>query len=497
MNFCQFCQTPLGSSGEPKVGRPQKYCSTPCRQAAYRMRKNPQAAVSAPGVPAPAAPPVRPPLPKRRPRAVQGQYQPSPCVPSGADEVLAEIIKDILEETRQLQRGLQALDAEEPLRRAEQLRAQLESLTAGLVGRARHRRVTWSRIGRLLNVSEDTARHRYTNAYILRRLSQHIHLRSTPSSLGALYGETAPAGESPPPSDLPVDTPLSARTPATPAFNRLAPVLSMLARASKMQLQVLSRRVGCSASYLSRILSGERVPAWPLTERFAIACGADPAVLRQVWETERLRDTVAVAAPVVASPGGVIAGQDRLLGPARLLAALRTLHVRAGQPTAYDIAVATRWRLSSDRVTTMLEGTQPAEWDDVAALLHVLGGPLDYFRPLWEAAVHQPDQQHRRPPGQEDEPEPSHHPVCRPAPGAGERTDEQAGAAEDGAGGECAEEADEEGDELHHLLTRFNGVLSSSDILGLGRREHLRGRIARRRSIICTAPVLKIDPDRP
>ncbi|MEU7135013.1 helix-turn-helix transcriptional regulator [Streptomyces sp. NPDC046261] len=465
------------------------------------MRKNPQAAVSAPSVPAPAAPPVRPPLPKRRPRAVQGPHHPSPSspsAPSGADEVLAEIIKDILEETRQLQRSLPAPDAEEPLRRAEQLRAQLESLTAGLVGRARHRRVTWSRIGRLLNVSEDTARHRYTNAYILRRLSQHIHLRSTPSSLGALYGETAPPGESPPPSDLPVDTPLSARTPASPAFNRLAPVLSMLARASKMQLQVLSRRVGCSASYLSRILSGERVPAWPLTERFAIACGADPAVLRQVWETERLRDTAAVAAPVVATPGEIIADQDRLLGPARLLAALRTLHVRAGQPTAYDIAVATRWRLSSDRVTTMLEGTQPAEWDDVAALLHVLGGPLDYFRPLWEAAVQHPDQQqhqHRRSSGQDTGTQTPHQPVRHLAPGTDEQPDGAADTAGDPAAGECAEDADEEGDELHHLLTRFNGVLSSSDILGLGRREHLRGRIARRRGTSCTAPVLKSDPD--
>ncbi|MEU1309086.1 helix-turn-helix domain-containing protein [Streptomyces cinnamoneus] len=493
MSFCQFCQTPLGTSGEPKVGRPQKYCSTPCRQAAYRMRKNPQSAAPAPGTNAAAALPPRAPLPRRRPRMVQAPAHPAaPAASTGADEVLVEIVKDILEETRQLQRSLQAPDAEDPLRRTEQLRAQLESLTAGLVGRARHRRVTWSRIGRLLNVSEDTARHRYTEAFILRRLSQHIQLRTPSPSLSALYGHAPVPEESPPPPpDLPVDTPLSARTPTSPAFNRLAPVLSMLARASNMQLQVLSRRAGCSASYLSRILSGERVPAWPLTERFAIACGADPAVLRQVWETERLRDTATVAAPVVvAKPGEIVADQGRLLGPARLLAALRTLHVRAGQPTAYDIAVATRWRLSADRVTALLEGTQPAEWDDLVALLHVLGGPLDYFGPLWEAATQQPDAHApgQQPPGPVRQPEPSPESPADP----GEPTDRAAARTDrtdhhDAADGpaEAAGATAVDGDDLHHLLTRFSGVLSSSDILDLRRREHLRGRIARRRST-CT-----------
>ncbi|MEU1778750.1 MULTISPECIES: helix-turn-helix domain-containing protein [Streptomyces] len=394
----------------------------------------------------------RPPLPRRWVPVGNAPAAHAAVRGSDADEILAEIVKDILEEVRQIQRSLNSPDAEEPLRRAEQINAQLQSLTAGLVGRARHRRVTWSRLGRLLNISEDTARHRYTDAYILRRLSQHIHMPAAPASLSALYGRPpAPGCPAPPPGS--VDTPLSARTPDTPAFNRLAPVLSMLARASKLQLQVLAARAGCSASYLSRILSGERVPAWPLTERFAIACGADPAILRKVWESERLRDKEKVPAPVVTKPGEIITEPDRLFGPARLMSALRTLHIRAGQPAAYDIAVASRWRIPSDRITTILEGTQRPSWDELALLLHVLGGPLEHFRPLWEAATQHPDQP---PPGADDEP--LHEQAGSPGP-----------------------QPDEAGNELHSVLAQFNDVLSNPALIGHQRAEHLRALLARRR----------------
>lgn len=74
-----------------------------------------------------------------------------------------------------------------------------------------------------------------------------------------------------------------------PAYNTLAPLLSMLARASEIPLQDLARRAQCSPSYLSRILSGQRVPSWAITERLAKTCKADPAIVRKAWETEQLR----------------------------------------------------------------------------------------------------------------------------------------------------------------------------------------------------------------
>ncbi|MFE7354693.1 helix-turn-helix domain-containing protein [Streptomyces sp. NPDC057543] len=148
------------------------------------------------------------------------------------------------------------------------------------------------------------------------------------------------------------DDPSTPREPSGAAFNRLAPVLSMLARASQLPLKDLSSRTRCSASYLSRVLSGERTPTWTLTERFARACGADSSVLRTVWESERLREKEPVSLPEDASlPAG-----------ARLLNALNTLHVRAGRPTPYDISVASRWRLAVEEVAPVLEGAQIPSW---------------------------------------------------------------------------------------------------------------------------------------
>ncbi|MGK5549902.1 helix-turn-helix domain-containing protein, partial [Streptomyces sp. URMC 127] len=169
-----------------------------------------------------------------------------------------------------------------------------------------------------------------------------------------------------------------------PAFNGLAPVLSMLARASQKPMKELSERTRCSASYLSRILSGERIPTWELTERFARACGADPAVLRSVWETERLRTN----GPLLDTEdeGEGEDDDDPHRAGARLLRALRTLHVRAGQPTAHDIATASKRQLTPTLITAVLDGTQFPGWRDLISLLHVLGGDITYFQPLWETA---------------------------------------------------------------------------------------------------------------
>ncbi|MGY5036503.1 hypothetical protein ACWC9U_38140 [Streptomyces sp. 900116325] len=55
------------------------------------------------------------------------------------------------------------------------MQTQMDGLTAGLVGRARHHRLTRGRVGRTLNISEDTARHRYTDAHIQRQLARAPH----------------------------------------------------------------------------------------------------------------------------------------------------------------------------------------------------------------------------------------------------------------------------------------------------------------------------------
>ncbi len=305
---------------------------------------------------------------------------------SELDDTLLEIVRDIQDELRQLTRLLTSPEShpEDPLRWVVQIGSQLEGLTAGMVGRTRRHRVTWQKIGRILRVGEDTARHRYTDRYIQRRLAQLIRPNALPA-LSALYTNTPdPGGQettAPPPTEDPPNP------PAHPAYNRLAPVLSMLARASNLTSQTLSHRIGCSASYLSRMLNGERVPTWPLTERFAKACGADPVVLRKVWETERLRQND--PEPADHPPRG-LNDTDPARRLQRLLTSLRTLHIRASLPTPYDIAVASRWQITPEQVDAILTGTDVTHWDHINIVLQVLGGDVDYFRALWEACDQPP-----------------------------------------------------------------------------------------------------------
>ncbi|WP_158717548.1 helix-turn-helix domain-containing protein [Streptomyces sp. NRRL WC-3744] len=360
------------------------------------------------------------------------------------------MIRDLQDDGRVLLRQLGEDDTEQILEQVQQMRARLDCLTAGLVGRARLRQVTWARIGLALSVSEDTARHRYTDDYIVRRLKQVGHLPSVPTSLRALYEEPARhvAGG---PADTGEELPDAAEA-AGAAYNRLAPVLSMLARASELPLHELARQSRCSASYLSRMLSGHRVPSWKITERFARACGADPVVLRKVWETEQLRRR---------QPRRPVADQhdiDSLDGVTsqaqavqRLMAALRTLHVRAGQPTAQQICINARWRLQAAQVTEVLDGATMCDWPTLFQLVQAMGGSVDYFRPLWEAATEAADQPTEPPPTVTTAVLPSTD--ARPAGPA---------------------------DNVHNLISKFCDVLGSAPALDAGQLEVIRRRIAQR-----------------
>jgi hypothetical protein len=157
----------------------------------------------------------------------------------------------------------------------------------------------------------------------------------------------------------------------------------MLVRASRLSQREVARRAECSPSYLSRILSGERVPTWEWTASIATACGGDPALLRELWEGERLRQ--------YGSPRGTGAPTPVLdweppVALHHLLSALGTLRVRAGSPRAVDIAAASP-KLTAGQVEPMLTGYDLSDWQRLAELVDVLGGDPGYFEPLWRAAA--------------------------------------------------------------------------------------------------------------
>ncbi|MFF9025744.1 helix-turn-helix domain-containing protein [Streptomyces eurythermus] len=379
-NQCEWCGAPLG--GGPGKGRPRKYCADACRQAAHRRRLNSGTA---------AQPPAHTPSAAELPHAARTATTPrtTSCVPSAGDEFLSEIAKDIQDGARELARLLPSLDGEEPLQRITQLQEQLDGLTAAAVGRARYRRVTWAAISSLLGISEDTARHRYTDRHILRRLARFSRSGTAHASVASLFSTpgqgTAPPHDSPAGTDTGADRgegpDQSAPTePSTAAYNRLAPILSMLIRTAQLTNKEVSQRIGCSPSYLSRIVTGERVPTWDLTRRFARACGADPEVLRTVWETEKLSHRCREPVP----------GTDTPLPAAdQLRTAIHTLHLRAGRPTPGDVAVASRWVLTASTVASLLEGTVLPPRDVLEKFVNLLGGDIDHFNRLLDNALHE------------------------------------------------------------------------------------------------------------
>jgi transcriptional regulator with XRE-family HTH domain len=310
------------------------------------------------------------------------------------DELLVEIAKDIQDGARDLARLLPSSDGEEPLRRIAQLYEQLDGLTAAVVGRARYRRLTWSTISSVLRISEDTARHRYTERYILRRLARFNRSETTLTSLAGLFSNPVPHAADTPGEPAGSETGGESREPGpdrgdgtdqtTPiessgaAYNRLAPILSMLIRTAQLTNKEVSSRIGCSASYLSRIISGERVPTWALTRKFALTCGADPEVLRTVWESEKLSEKSREPA--------VMPDDPPMPAAERLRTAVHTLHLRAGRPAPSDVAVASRWLLSAGAVASILEATALPHPDVLEAFVLVLGGDTDHFRQLLDDA---------------------------------------------------------------------------------------------------------------
>ncbi|MEU6175822.1 helix-turn-helix transcriptional regulator [Streptantibioticus parmotrematis] len=348
---CLSCEEPLERGTR---GRPKKYCSEACRQAGYRLRKTA-------GQPLGASPMDQRSLGRGLP-------------PTAVDDQINEIARDMLEELKHLLRTLAGSDADIPphdgLHRAVQLGTQLDGLTAGLVVRARHHRVTWAAIGQILHIGEDTARHRYSAARTRKALDTVT--RPAPS-LPALTHDDVSTNRTAPPEDPP--TP-----PARTASNRFAPVLSMLVRATGLPNSTISARVGISASYLSRLLSGERMPNWKLAEKLARACGADPVILRQVWESERLADRDEHPAAAPPTPDDLNATD----ACTQLTASLRTLHIRAGRPASHIIATTTHWRLSSEQVDALLEG-EDTDWERTKTLVHILGGDISYFESLHQA----------------------------------------------------------------------------------------------------------------
>ncbi|UWM47657.1 helix-turn-helix transcriptional regulator [Streptomyces carpaticus] len=149
-----------------------------------------------------------------------------------------------------------------------------------------------------------------------------------------------------------------------------AALLELLEQADTTQ-QEIADSLGLSPSYVSRILSGHRLPGWDTTATLTAKLGGEPRELRMLWEK-----AWGVTAPTRQSP---------TRAAERLTAALRGLHLCAGRPSPASLNTQLTRRLSVASIERALAGEEVLDWEKFALLVRALGGLTGDFRPLWEA----------------------------------------------------------------------------------------------------------------
>ncbi|MEU5836392.1 helix-turn-helix transcriptional regulator [Streptomyces diacarni] len=359
---CRTCRAPLPPS--QGRGRTPEYCSPACRQAAYRRRRE-HARSALERYPTP-----------------RGTQAPDP---SPEEQVLLDLARAARTEldhvirllTPQQETATHGTIVRAPITHAAQVLEQLDALLAGIVLRARHHDTSWETIGALLNASPQTARRTY-HVQSVRRRFDNLGLLSTDEEITddapAESATLTPVDESPPEQEPPV---------AHRARSQLAPILSRLQRAAHLPLRQLGHRTRVSASYLSRVLTGERFPSWDLTERLGHALGADVCTLRQIWDDEHRRLTtekLRAAAQAAHTSGSPASHTD-------LPTALRALARRCGSPTPREVAVVAHNALPPEHITAALAGSYLPDWPRTERLVRALQGDPVAFQPLWQHAA--------------------------------------------------------------------------------------------------------------
>ncbi|WP_079107021.1 helix-turn-helix domain-containing protein [Streptomyces sp. NRRL S-1521] len=331
------CANPVSQTGKPRPGRPSLYCSDACGRA-YRK------------------------LSDQMGESDHDAY---------AEQVAGECV-DFLEHVKDL------LGAGRPLEALQQIMlfdCELRDLTAAAVVQARGHKKKSTDIADALNVGTDNISRNWSIAATARRRRRRAERRQQPPT------ESPPVRAAPgrrPPHRTPhpgVSRENSDAAGLTGAQVRatdlehpgqvLARALSQVQRTSDMTLRALGKEAGVSASYISRVLTGDRLPSWRITRVIAAACGADPADLKPLWNEAR----------------GL-----RPAEPVSLFSAIRGLVLADANPSAGQLSSRLDHALSADEIHNILAGVHVPEWEKVGQLVSALHGQPETIRPLWAAA---------------------------------------------------------------------------------------------------------------
>lgn len=302
-------------------GRRRAYCSLACRRRAQRQRDGR----------------------RRRP--------PQNALPMGRSiaEELYSLAFDLLE----AEYG--RADLGELLGRARSLAKETDYYVSAAVRDARQRAVSWEEVAAGAAVSVATARMRWGEAHVMRRLQ----MRSV---------ERAAARQAP--ASVPDVRPKEGREGVGRASRQLAAALSQLHQDSGLMIREVAENTELSPSYVSRILSVDRTPSWPVVRQLVEAFGGDPLVLRVLWE---------MAQGVPPAP------QDFIDAATRLNGVLRGLHLAAGCPSTGEVCEQSNGALVQEEVEAILAGTEVPTWETTGRFVTAVGGHPADIRPQWEA----------------------------------------------------------------------------------------------------------------
>ncbi|MFJ6384713.1 helix-turn-helix domain-containing protein [Kitasatospora sp. NPDC092039] len=327
---CDHCRTEF----EPKaLGRRRRFCTDRCRSAHHRTKKT---------------------MP----------LDPAPTL----DPEVTQIATGLMTSARRLRNVVKCADPAlgdlAELKILADIGKDHDELVNAVVLQARRRKVPWPTIAKILGVSTETARTRWEEKKAARVLDRRRErARRTARPRGSSPRERGPRNR-------------RSAAHALDAQARLASALSHLLRPTGRYMREIAEEAGVSTSYISRAVSGERMPRWDVVASFARSCDADPEQLRVLWEEANGKPATRP----------FFAGRPQAYDHAlfQLTSAIKGLHLAAGRPTAEFIVERSKLSLTAAQATDVLQRPELSRWPDIVAVVTLLQGLPDVIRPLWE-----------------------------------------------------------------------------------------------------------------
>ncbi|WP_406346906.1 helix-turn-helix domain-containing protein [Streptomyces sp. NBC_00648] len=246
----------------------------------------------------------------------------------------------------------------ELMTRVRRVTEEVECYTAAAVSDARAREVGWDEVGQAAFVAPVTARTRWAKSEVA-RLFQRRRAQQAATDGGSASAVATRQG-------------MGEVALAQARTRSLAGALSFLLRHSGLAIKEAADRSRLSPSYVSRILAGERVPAWSSVQVLVRVLGGDPLDLYALWEA---------AQGLARAPRAPLDEAVERLG-----AALRGAYLAAGCPSYERVSALTDGVVDASIAGGALLGRVVPCWETTSALLTALQARPGDVRGLWDDA---------------------------------------------------------------------------------------------------------------